>query len=107
MAAWLLQHGAELRSRTDEGWQPIHVAAHTGQTQLARFQAINVRMWDIVRGSIDLRGAFEKTDRAHFRHAFMNGDLRDAHGLFMWADAFGDMTSIKCQVEVSDQLSPL
>ena len=32
-----LHHGAELHSRTDEGWQPIHVAAHTGQTQLARF----------------------------------------------------------------------
>ena len=66
-----------------------------------------MRMWDIVRDSLDLTGVFESTDRTHFRAMFMNGDLRDAHGLFMWADAFGDMTSIKCQVEVSDQLSPL
>ena len=75
------------------------------QTELAHFQDVNMRMWDIVRGSLDLTSAFEKTDRAMTRATFMNGDLRDAHNLFMWADKFGDMSGIKSQVKVNTDLN--
>ena len=95
-------------------WQSVQLRYSTSdyeqldlafQTELAHFQAINMRMWDVVRGSLDLTGAFEKTDRDYFRKTFMNGDLRDAHGAFMWADAFGDMKGIKSQVKVNKDLA--
>ena len=75
------------------------------QTELHHFQQMNMRMWDIVRGSLSLDGAFESEDKAHIRTHFMNGDLRDAHGLFMWADEKGNRKGIKAQVQVSKELN--
>ena len=75
------------------------------ETELARFQDVNMRMWDAVRNSIELDGPFESSDKAYIRQHFMNGDIRDSHGLFMWADELGNITDIKSLVKVSKDLA--
>ena len=49
---------------------------------LADYQVRNTALWDVVRPSLELSGAFEIDDREYIRDTFMNGDLRDGGGLY-------------------------
>ena len=73
------------------------------QAELALYQELNTKVWDVVRPSIDLHGAFEKSDRDLFRQTMMNGDLRDGAALYKWALSFGAGTDLKSQLQLTKE----
>ena len=72
---------------------------------LAEYQSVNTRIWDIVRYSIDITGLHEQADRDYMRDNFMHGDLRDGIGLYQRHDDMLNDSDIHSQIQAITDLT--
>ena len=71
---------------------------------LSEYQTLNTWLWDILEGSIDIRGAYEEVDTMAVER-FKVGDLRDGVGLRQWAMELAAVDPIAEQIEAVQKLA--
>jgi hypothetical protein len=72
---------------------------------MSDYQTINTAVWDLVRPSVDLAGAYEVMDIKHCKQNFMIGDLRDGVGFIWWAHALARTDPVLDQINALKELN--
>ena len=67
------------------------------QDCLLDYEERNSKAWFVLKPTLDLSGTFASVDAATIQRRFTDGERRDAHGLFVWANSFKDCSSVDDQ----------
>jgi hypothetical protein len=72
---------------------------------MADYQSLNTVVWDLIRSSVDLSGAYEVVDLQRCKERFMIGDLRDGVGFMTWALSLAKTDPIQDQIKALKALN--